>query len=85
MLLLNRRKGPFDLKPLKNGDQCRRFSGGTTITVSDEEGKALLLYKDIVQIVDGKQVGGPVGSKPVPSGTGVSGKAVPSEPAAKKQ
>lgn len=75
MLLLNKRVGPFQLAPAKEGGKPRVFSGGTTLTVSDEEGKALLKYKDIVQVKDGVQVAGPVGKTPVPAGAGVAGKA----------
>jgi hypothetical protein len=83
MLLLNKRKGPFHLKPLAKGGKNRVFAGGTTLRVSDEEGAALLKYKDIVQLKDGVQVGGPAGKTPVPSGTGVAGKATdPAAPAA---
>jgi hypothetical protein len=80
MLLLNRRKGPFDLGPAKKGGKPRHWPAGTTLTVDDDEGADLLGYKDIVQVKDGKQVAGPAGLAPVPAGTGVSGKAT--EPAA---
>jgi hypothetical protein len=79
MLLLNKRRGPFHLPPVKGSKEKRVFPGGTTLTVSDEEGSALLLYKDIVQVKDGKQVAGPKGADPVPAGTGVSGKADPAQ------
>ena len=83
MLLLNKRKGPIDLKPRKKGEDVYRWAGGTTVTVEDAEGKALLNYKDVVRIVDGKQVAGPAGLVPVPAGTGLAGKAtVPAAPAA---
>lgn len=75
MLLLNKRKGPFHLRPLKKGDPVREFAAGTTMTVDDAEGKALLKYTDIVQIKEGKQVAGPAGAKPVPAGAGLAGKA----------
>lgn len=79
MLLLNKRKGPFHLKPAVEGGKPRVFAAGTTLKVSDEEGAALLLYKDIVQVKEGQQVPGPKGADPVPAGTGVSGKADPAQ------
>ena len=79
MLLLNKRKGPFHLKPLADGGKPRVFQAGATMKVSDEEGAALLLYKDIVQLKEGQQVAGPKGADPVPAGTGVSGKADPAQ------
>lgn len=76
MLLLNRRSGPFHLKPLNGSKEPRVWGPGTTLTVDEEEGKKLLTYKDVVQIKDGVQVKGGAGGKiPVPAGAGVSGKA----------
>ncbi|MDD5301512.1 MAG: hypothetical protein PHS14_00270 [Elusimicrobia bacterium] len=80
MLLLNKRTGPFHLAPAVKGGKPRVFAGGTTLSVSDEEGAKLLKYRDIVQIKEGVQVKGPAGATPVPAGTGVSGKAAPVEP-----
>ncbi len=80
MLLLNKRNGPFHLPPAKKDGQPRVWAGNTTLTVEDEEGKRLLKYKDVVWLKDGKQVKGPEGSKPVPSGSGVAGKAQPADP-----
>ena len=77
MTLLNKRTGPFHLKPAKKGGPNRVFPGGTTLEVDEAEGKELLKYRDIVQLVEGKQVKGPAGATPVPAGTGVSGKAAP--------
>lgn len=74
-LILNKRTGPFHLGPASKGGQPRVFAGGTTMTVSDEEGTALCKYKDIVELKDGKQVGGPAGKIPVPAGAGLAGKA----------
>ena len=84
MLLLNKRAGPFHLKPLKGSKEVRVWAGGTTLSVDEEEGKKLLRYKDVVQIKDGVQVKGGAGGKvAVPAGAGVSGKAqdAPAAPA----
>lgn len=72
-LLLNKRAGPFHLPPAAKGGKKRVWAGGTTLTVSDEEGTELVKYKDVVELKDGAQVKGPEGAKPVPAGTGVSG------------
>ena len=72
-LLLNRRKGPFHLKPLTAGGKKRVWAGGTTLSTDDAEADALLKYKDVVEVKDGVQVAGPAGKIPVPAGTGVSG------------
>ena len=88
--LLNKRKGPFHLKPLQKGGKVRKWAAGTTMKFDDAEAAGLLLYKDVVELTaDGKQVGGPAGLKPVPAGAGLAGKATvpaasPDAEAAKK-
>ena len=85
MTLLSKRNGPMQLPPATKGGKPRVWPGNTTITVDDKEGQELLKYHHVVQLKDGEQVRGPKGADPVPSGTGLAGKAAPVEKDDKKK
>jgi hypothetical protein len=74
-VLIHKRKGPFDLKPLAGSNKPVKWAPNTPKKFDDEEAAQLLNYKDVLELKQGEAVAKKEdGPAPAPAGSGLAGK-----------